>query len=60
MKTRSARPKLNLSRETLQRLEESMELAIGGVTTTVASNTSACSAGDTCVTCTRPRTYCDC
>ncbi len=59
MKTRSARTKLSLSRETLQQLEESLSLAAGGGTT-VASNTSACSAGGSCVTCTRPYSYCEC
>lgn len=59
MRNRSARPKLNLSRETLKRLEESLELAAAGGTT-VASNTSACSAGGSCVTCTRPYSFCEC
>ncbi|HEV7669544.1 MAG TPA: hypothetical protein VGS22_13555 [Thermoanaerobaculia bacterium] len=58
MKTRSARPKLSLSRETLKRLEESLDLALGGGTT-VASNTSACTVGESCITCTRPRTLCE-
>lgn len=60
MKNRSARPKLNLSRETLKQLEGNLDQIAGGGSLLCGSIRSDCSVGDSCVTCTRPLSLCNC
>lgn len=52
MKNRSARPKLNLSRETLKKLEGNLDLIAGGASGLCGSLLSDCSE-ESCITCTR-------